>query len=272
MFDEEDIEDAVIGDQEVESALEDYVAEEQDELTSDFVEGLIDKILVFQDALVGHSLHEYQIPLARRIIHSVIVGDGDLITALASRQSGKSETVADVVASLMVVLPQLAKVYPDLLGKFKNGFWVGMFAPVEGQAETLFGRAVTRLTSDRAQEVLGDPEIDDVTGRNPGVTKGIRLKKSGSTMLMMTANPRAKIESKTFHLVILDEAQDADDYVVSKSISPMMAYTAGTMVMTGTPTRSKNHFYRSIQLNKRLQAGGRGKKRNHFEWNWRAVA
>ena len=223
------------------------------------------------DALVGHSLHPYQMPLARRIIESVIINDGEEVTALAARQSGKSETIANTVATLMVLLPRLAKMYPDLLSKFSNGIMIGMFAPVEGQVETLFGRTVNRLTSERALEILGDPEIDDNLGRVSGVKRKIVLKNSGSSLTMMTANPRAKIESESFHLIVIDECQEADDFVVSKSISPMLAYYSGTMVKTGTPTTSKNNFYRSIQLNKRRQTT-RGKRQNHFEWDWREVS
>jgi hypothetical protein len=241
-----------------------------DELTQGFVDRLVDKMMKFMDVLVGHPLHPYQAPLARRIMESVIIGDGREITALASRQSGKSETIANTVATLMVLLPRLAKMYPDLLSKFSEGIWVGLFAPTEGQAETLFGRTVNRLTSPRALEILGDSEIDDVAAKIGGVTKMISLKNSGSTITIMTANPRAKIESKTFHLIVIDECQEADDFVVNKSIAPMMAYYAGTMVKTGTPTTKKNDFYKSIQLNKRLQTG-RGKKQNHFQWDWRDV-
>ena len=244
---------------------------ELDEFSQDFVNRLVDKIMQFMVALVGHDLHPYQKPLARRIIESVIIGDGKEITALASRQSGKSETVADTVATLMVLLPRLAKLYPDLLGQFKDGIWVGLFAPTEGQAETLFGRTVTRLTSETAINILGDPEIDDEAKRIGGVTRQIKLKNSGSTITMMTANPRAKIESKSFHLIVIDECQEADDFVVAKSISPMLAYYAGTMVKTGTPTTSKNNFYKAIQLNKRIQTG-RGQRQNHFQWDWREVA
>jgi hypothetical protein len=43
------------------------------------------------------------------------------------------------------------------------------------------------------------------------------------------------------------------------------------MIKTGTPTTSKNNFYRSIQLNKRRQTE-RGKRQNHFQWDWRDVA
>ena len=250
---------------------EEPVDDELDELSQQFVNKLIDKIMDFLKVLVGHDLHPYQKPLARRIIESVLINDGEEVTALASRQSGKSETVADTVATLMILLPRLAKLYPDLLGKFKDGIWVGLFAPTESQAETLFGRTVTRLSSERAVEIMDDPEIDDSAARVGGVTRQIRLKKSGSTITMMTANPRAKIESKSFHLIIIDECQEADDFVVSKSISPMLAYYAGTMVKTGTPTTSKNNFYRSIQLNKRRQTH-RGARQNHYQWDWKDVA
>jgi hypothetical protein len=119
-------------------------------------------------------------------------------------------------------------------------------------------------------EIFGDPEVDDIPTKTPGVTKNIKLKKSGSTLMMMTANPRAKIESKSFHLIIIDECQEADDFVVSKSIAPMGAYYNATIVKTGTPTTHKNNFYRAIQLNKRRQTGTRARQ-NHFQWDWRDV-
>jgi hypothetical protein len=245
--------------------------EEEDVFSQDFIDRLIDKIMLFMDGLVGYALHDYQAPLARRIIEAVLIGKGDEITALASRQSGKSETIANTVATLMVLLPKLSVLYPELLDKYKNGIWVGLFAPTEGQAETLFGRTVSRLTSERAQELLGDPEIDDQAAKIGGVTRMVRLKNSGSSITMMTANPRAKIESKSFHLIVIDECQEADDFVVSKSIAPMLAYYAGIMVKTGTPTTSKNNFYKAIQLNKRLQTE-RGRRQNHFQWDWRDVS
>lgn len=178
---------------------------EVDEFSPEFVARLIGQCLTFTEAFTGVSFHAYQLPLARRITESILINDGAEVTALASRQSGKSEVIANIVAALMVLLPKLAVLYPDLLGKFKDGLWVGLFAPVETQAETVYGRVVSRLTSPRALEIMGDPEIDDMATRNPGVTKGTRLKNSGSFVMMMTANPRAKIESKTFHVIIIDE-------------------------------------------------------------------
>ena len=245
--------------------------EEEDTLTSAFVDKLTDRILQFQEVLVGHKLHESQLPFARRMIRSVIVRDGEEITALASRQSGKTETVSSVMATMMILMPRLAVLYPKLLGTYKNGLWVGFFAPTEGQADTLFGRTVNYLTSERALEIMGDPEIDDAPGRPGGAVRSIALKKSGSTLMMMTANPRAKIESKSFHVIVVDECQEVDDFMLSKSIAPMLAYYKGTMIKTGTPTTSKNNFYRSIQLNKRRATESRRVPPCHFEWDWKEV-
>lgn len=238
-----------------------------DELSREFVDGLIEKILILVDEFSGHPLHPYQRPFARRFIESVIIGDGDTITALFSRQSGKSETVANVTSTLMVILPRLALMYPDLLGKFKEGVWVGAFAPVDEQADTLFGRIVSRLTSDQARQFLTDPEIgEEVVGRG----RELKLKHSGSLVRKTTCHPRAKIEGRTYHIILIDESQDADERVVNKSISPMGASTNATLIMTGTPTYTKGVFYKTIQLNKRL-ATKRGARQNHFEADYKMV-
>jgi len=241
---------------------------ELDPLSQNFVDDLVDRLLILTDEVSGHPLREYQTPFARRFIESVIIGDGDTITALFSRQSGKSETVSDVVATLMIFLPVLAQRYPDLLGKFNEGVWVGAFAPVDEQADTLYGRIVARLTSERAEEILADPEIND---RLVGRGREVKLKRLGSLVRKTTAHPRAKIEGRTYHIILLDEAQDADEKVVNKSISPMGASTNATSVWTGTPTYVKGVFYRQIQANKR-RANRRGARISHYEADWRRVA
>lgn len=65
--------------------------DEPDILSPEFVARLTDKIMKFMVVLVGHDLHVYQKPLAHRIIESVLINDGEEITALASRQSGKQK-------------------------------------------------------------------------------------------------------------------------------------------------------------------------------------
>jgi hypothetical protein len=232
------------------------------------VDTIVQKTLLVIDELSGHPLRPYQRPFAARVLESLIIEDSAKITALWSRQSGKSETIANVVAGACIMLPRLAKIFPDLLGKFAEGLWVGVFAPTDEMSDTLFSRIVSRLTSDRAQEILADPEIDE---KLEGRGKVIKLKKCGSLIRKQTAHPKAQIEGQTYHLCVVDESQAADDKVVNKSVVPMMTATAGTLVMTGTPTYTKNGFYTQIQLNKR-NATRKGRRQDHFQVDWKEVA
>ena len=210
--------------------------------------------------------YPYQQELSYRITESIILNDAEEITGLVSRQAGKTETVANTLAGLMVLLPKLAMSF-DMLARFKKGLWVGCFAPTDDQSETLHGRIVDRLTSEAATEMMLDPEIDDsVKGRG----KFVRLK-SGSSARRQTCNPKAKIEGKTYHVIVIDEAQDASEDVVRKSVHPMLAATAGSMVKIGTPSRTKGDFYRAIQLNKR-RASSHARRRNHYEYDWKIVS
>lgn len=240
-------------------------ATELDELSREFVSQLIDKLLVFTDELTGYPLYKYQIPVARRIFESLIINDGARITCLMSRQSGKSETIANVVATAMLLLPRLAKVHSDLLGKFSKGLWVGAFAPVDDQADNLFGRIVSRLSSEKAEQIMADPEINE---RLVGKGKLVGLKNCGSYVRKTTCHPRATIEGRSYHLILIDEAQGADDVKVNKSVAPMGAAYNATMVMTGTPTYEVNVFYAAIQENKRTE-NRRGGVQDHFQVDWR---
>lgn len=238
-----------------------------DELSKEFVDQLVEKMLVLVDEISGHPLRPYQTPIARRIVESLIIGDGATITALISRQAGKSELVANVTAACMILFPRLAQMFPDLMGKFKEGLWVGAFAPVDEQADNLYGRIVARLTSDHALEFMADPEIgEEVIGRG----KELRLKNCGSLVRKTTCHPRAKIEGRTYHLILVDECQGASEKVINKSVAPMGASTNATMIFTGTPDYTKGVFYNQIQINKRTSTQ-RGQRTNHFEADYKTV-
>jgi terminase large subunit-like protein len=237
-----------------------------DEADQEFVKLLVDKLMTVCDELSGHPFYPYQKPLARRIFESLIINDGATISALWARQSGKTEDISNCVATAMIMLPRLAKIFPTMLGKYKEGVWVGAFAPVDTQAENLFGRIVSRLTSEQAEDIMGDPEINDkVVGRG----RKIRLASCGSMVRQTTCHPRATIEGASYHIILVDESQFADDYVINKSVAPMGAATRATMIFTGTSTRNKNVFYRIIQKNKRMVAGRA--RQNHFEVDWKTA-
>lgn len=266
----------MITEEELPEPLEDFgEPDELDETSAEFVDMLVKRLIIFTEEFCAVEFFPYQVPIAYRLIESVVIGDGDEITIVATRQSGKSEVLSAVCAAMMVILPKLAPVYPTWLDKFNKGFWVGVFAPTEDQAETVFSRIVTKLTSDHAMEFLLDPEIDDkaASGGSRGKGKLITLKHAGSLCRMQTCNPKAKIESKTYHFVLIDEAQGADETMIAKSIKPMLAFNNGTICLTGTANRYKSYFYRMIQYNKRRSVnGGRRFREAHFEYDWRTAA
>lgn len=239
---------------------------ELDETDSDFVVAIVNKLMLAMEHFTKRKMRPYQNTIARRLFESLIIEDAEVITALISRQGGKTEVIANVVVTAMVFFPKLALAYPEWFGKYDRGIFVGIFAPVEDQAKLMYGRVVTYLTSPRATEILLD--LDD-KARTDGA-KRITLRNSGSFCKAQTCNPKAQIEGATYHLIIIDEAQGAEDEMVNKSIFPMGSDTAATKVMIGTPNRTKNIFYKAIQASKRRQTR-RNARQNHFEYDYKTV-
>lgn len=224
------------------------------------------KIMDFGKVLTGIPLYSYQEEIAYRIVYSVITFEGSVLTVLLSRQSGKSETMAFVIDTLTVLLPALAKIIPDL-EQFSNGFRVGLFAPQSDQVVTTYSRAMTRLTSANAEMVLSDPDL------LVSLESEVRLNLSnGSFLAGQVASKQSKIESKTYDLIIIEEAQDTDDFLVTKSIEPMLTATGGTLVKVGTTGVTKNHFWYEIQANRNHDRKIPDKRlRNHFEYAYKEI-
>ena len=224
------------------------------------------KIIEFGKALTGVGLYDYQEQIVYAIIYSVITFSGDVKTVLFSRQSGKSEAMAFVIDTLCVLLPKLADFFPEF-EQWKSGFRVGLFAPQSDQVETTYSRAMTRLNSANAEMILNDPSVD------VALESSARLQLSnGSFLAGQVASKQSKIESKTYDLVICEEAQDMEDLIVSKSIEPMLSSTAGTLVKVGTTGMYKNHFWYEIQNNRNLDRKCKDQRiRNHFEFDYKAI-
>ena len=224
------------------------------------------KIIEFGKVLTGVTLYSYQEESAHAIIYSVITFSGDVKTLLFSRQSGKSEVMAFVIDTLCVLLPALAKLIPDL-EQFKDGFRIGLFAPQSDQVVTTYNRALSRLNSANAEMVMNDPDLDIE------LNSAVRLELSnGSFLAGQVASKQSKIESKTYDLVIVEEAQDVDDLIVTKSIEPMLTATAGTMLKVGTTGMVKNHFWYEIIHNRNLDRKLADKRiRRHFEYDYKFI-
>ena len=221
--------------------------------------------------MMGVKLYSYQEKPAFRIIYSILARDGAEITMLYARQSGKSETSTFCIVTLGVLLPVLAKIFPQELGHFSRGVKMGLLAPQGEQVQTIYARCMERLLSEPVRMFLDDPDILD----QPLSTVHFKLK-SGSFLTGQSAAKQSKIESKTYHIIFLDEAQDIDTEKVRKSIIPMTASTFGTIVRTGTPSRNKGDFYYTIKNNEKHDAKLKSpkekeKKQLHFQYDYLGV-
>jgi len=226
------------------------------------------RILALAQALCEKKFYPYQVQFAYRLIESVLLRDGNTITALLARQSGKSEAIAATISALMVMLPVLAKQYlkdwrfnlTDDEGRyrgFKNGVKIGIYAPKLAQSEIMFSRVKMFFETKTSKQILS--ELNLIVEVANGDT--VRLS-SGSRLICQTASENAKIEGETHQILVAEEAQDISDKKIKKSLSPMIASTKGTMVMIGTATTKRCTFYETIKHNERMELAGH--KRNNF--------
>jgi len=171
----------------------------------------------------------------------------------------------------MVILPTLAKAMPDLyeIDMFKDGLMVGLFAPSNEQSFTAFSRLRDRIRSKNAQMIMNDVEIDTYL-ENDGKGNPMMLS-NGSFVRMQTAAKQANIESKSYHVVLIDEAQDCDNMKVRKSIHPMLAAYNGTIIKIGTSNTVRSDFYDAIRRNIRNQQK-HGARQTHFQFDYKTVS
>lgn len=230
---------------------------------------LADKAFAFCEQSAGMTLYPYQKEFGLRICQSVLMEDGDELTALFSRQSGKTETVSCVIPALCVLLPTLANIEAlaadSRISKFKNGLWVGIFAPNYELAGIMHSRMSSRIQSQNMAEILADPDINLSL---QGGRKVLNLP-NGSRVDSNSAGPQTAIEGKTYHLIICEETQDITDYKIRKSIHPMGAATNATIIKIGTPAPRVCDFYQACERN-RVRDLSRGKNdlKTHFEYDY----
>lgn len=226
-----------------------------------------DKIVEFCEkigSIPNYRFYRYQREFLRRLVHAVVGVEAEELTVMVSRQGGKTEALCRGIIGMMILLPALAQVFPQQLDVYRDGFWVGVFAPLDWQVQTDVIRLRGLLRARTTQSIMADPEL----GKIKEVTK--HFLSNGSQLYAHTANPLTDVESKTLHLAVVEEAQGMDRLVVQKSISPMLAAVAGTMLKIGTPNFSKCDFLDSIQRNKRRQRNRKGWQHQwHFEFDYR---
>ena len=233
---------------------------------------LVNRIYNFCEVYSGRVMYKYQTQFSKRIIRSVLENDGAEITALFARQSGKTETIAITVGGLMIILPQLANMpmFADdpRLQMFKDGLWVGIFAPSQRQAQITYRRMKSRIQCKESMAILEDPDFRLEFSTSNGQTVALT---NGSFVTAISASDGSNIEGESFKFIICEECQDISNYKIRKSIHPMGAAYNATICKIGTATTFKGDFYEAIQRNKKDYEEKKIKIRNHFEYNYKVV-
>lgn len=236
------------------------------------VNEIVIRIVTLAQVLLEKQFYPYQVSLSSRIIESLLLHDGDVITSLMARQAGKTETVGGTVAAAALALPELAKQFPDdwklnitdEKGNYRGfafGLKCGIYAPRLDQSAITFERVRHAFETKSAKKVMAEMKMTAEV--NNGNTFELL---NGSSILCESASEQSKIEGETHHLLILEECQDISDLKVRKSLHPMVSATMGTICKIGTASTQKCDFYNAIQENRRMEllTG----KRNHFFFPW----
>lgn len=216
------------------------------------------------------ALWPYQETFCRRVLRDIVDAGMEEITGLFARQMGKTEALALVALTCMAIMPALARAFPHdpRFQRFINGFWVGIYAPIDHQASICFARAVKLYSKVELEAIISHPDLNADIVKYSG---GCLVLENGSRLLARTASVNSNIEGDTHHLIIMDEAQDLDKEKVQKSIHPMGAQTGATMVKIGTPENNRSDFYeaicRNIEEDNKLRPDQMTMRR-HFEFDY----
>ena len=206
-------------------------------------ENALDVVLNAFDSFMNKDVHlklyPYQLTPAYAIIESMVEVFGKEICMLFSRQSGKTEMIADVTYFLAVYLPSLARVTKSpKLAMFLKGVKIGIFAPKYDQA---------RITFDRLKD-----RFDEFSMQSKGIMSEVSngntfTLSNGSLIKCLSASEGTTIEGETFHLLVVEECQDVNDRKLKKSIFPMGASTRATTCLIGTASFHKCYFWQQIE-------------------------
>lgn len=157
------------------------------------------------------DLRPYQVPPFLAIIESVVQGRGDSIVITFSRQSGKDETLAQLLVYLLTI--------------FDHKPASTIFVSPTFKPQTV--GAMLRLESRLAQNPF--------TRGRWKQRAGYIYQRGQATVTYFSAEPSASVVGATAsHLLIVNEAQDVQPAVYDKRFAPMAAANNATRVFAGT--------------------------------------
>ncbi len=182
-------------------------------------------------ALPGYRLRAYQSEPARAIAASVERGLGRQLAVVFSRQAGKDELLAHVLAHLLA------------RHRRRGGSAVVAMPTFRPQGALCRDRLVERLR--QAGAMVGPS----------GVRDGYAVEVGRASVRFLSAAPGANARGQTASLLLVaNEAQDIDPAVWDAVFDPMAASTNATTVFFGTVWSREGLLARQMRHLERLQA------------------
>jgi hypothetical protein len=196
--------------------------------------------------LPQQRLREYQLRPARAIAESVTRGLGRQFAVVFSRQAGKDETLAQLVAWLLTRYQ-------------RGGGNVVLGAPTMTQALVSRDRLVSRLR-------LSPLSIGRIRER-----EGYIVDLGQASARFLSASPTANPRGQTASLLLIgNESQDIDPAIWDARFDPMAASTNATTVFLGTVWDKNGLLYRQMEHLGALEA--RDGVQRVYRVPWRLVA
>jgi len=227
---------------------------------------VVDRVIKFGEIINKRTFYAYQLVFARRIVESLLLQDGDTLTALFCRQSGKTEVVGCIALALVLIMPSLAEAFPKdkRFMQFKDGMKIGIFAPSNKHSGIVYFRMRQRVEARYFTEYLDELGVGIAHSRGDSFAFT-----NNSTVEAHSASENVLNEGGTYHLIITDESQRLDSTKINKELRPMLSSKNGTMVQIGTALAARCQFKRDIDAN--LETERTSGKRNHFQFAYEQV-
>lgn len=194
--------------------------------------------------LHGVTLYPYQEEISNRIINALNQNlrltanatEADIkqlqsieIAIEISRQAGKTTAVVHTDEMIMTFLAT----------QYNRPLSIGVFAPQIEQARTHFERLKDVLRPVKGLMIQDDEQKQRVKERENAKTLVLP---NGSSCFIAPVTTTSRSESKTFDIMIFEEAQDMDDRILKESIWPMAASTNAPRIYIGTAGTRTCHF------------------------------
>ena len=192
--------------------------------------GLLGRVDLYSDIVIGCKLRSYQVEPARAIVDSVVRGAGLTFAVMMSRQAGKNELSAQLESYLLHLFihrgGQIVKASPTYKPQTINSII------------RLQDRLRNWWTRGRARR-----------------REGYMVQMGQARALFFSADPHTNVVGATANVLLeCDEAQDVRSDKWDKDFRPMGASTNVTTVLWGTAWTSDTLLAATIKHLERLQA------------------